>query len=66
MHNKANCECDLGVILDSNLLFDNHIDEAVMMSNQILGIIKKTFTFLDKIVLISLQKRFCQATFGIW
>ena len=37
-----NCssDCDLGVIFDSNLLFDNHIDKAVKKANQTLALIK--------------------------
>ena len=49
-------ESDLLVIFDSNLLFDNHIDKAVRKANETLGIIKRTFTFLSKSVLISLYK----------
>ena len=42
-----NCssECDFGVFLDSNLLFDNHIDKAEKKANKTLVIIKRTFAF---------------------
>ena len=53
-----NCssESDLGIIFDSKLLFDTNIDKAVKNANQTLGIIKRTVTFLNKSVLISLYK----------
>ena len=53
-----NCssECDLGVIFDSYLLFDNDMHRAVKKANQTLGVIKGSFAFLNKNVLISLCK----------
>ena len=53
-----NCssESDIRVIHHSNLLLDNHIDKAVKKANQTLGEIKRTSTFLNKSVLISLYK----------
>ena len=52
-----NCsKSDLGVIIDSNLLFYNHIDEALLKANQTLDIIKRIFTFLNKSDIISLYK----------
>ena len=44
------------IIFDSNLLFVNHIDKAVKKANQALGIIKRTFTFLNISVFISICK----------
>ena len=53
-----NCssECDQRVISDSNLSIDNHIEKSVVKANQTLGLIKRTFTFLNKSVLFSLYK----------
>ena len=55
-NDNCSSESDLGVIFDSNLLFDDHIDKAVKKANQALGMIKRAFTFLSKNVFISLYK----------
>ena len=39
---------DLGVIVDNHLTFSNHIAEKVNKANQIMGLIWRTFVFLDK------------------
>ena len=39
---------DLGVIVDNHLTFSNHIAEKVNKANQIMGLIRRTFVFLDK------------------
>ena len=49
-------EKDLGVIFDRQLKFDKHIHNAVTKANQMLGIIKRSFTFLDKDMLTRLYK----------
>ena len=41
-------EKDLGVIIDSNLTFEQHISQKVMKANAIMGSIRRAFTFLDK------------------
>ena len=40
-------EKDLGVIIDEDLKFHNHVSEAVKKANKILGLIKHTFKCLD-------------------
>jgi len=40
-------EKDLGVVVDSNLQFDNHILGKVKTANRILGLIKRCFKNLD-------------------
>ena len=40
-------EKDLGVVIDSNLQFDNHIFGKVKTANRILGLIKRCFKNLD-------------------
>lgn len=47
----SQAEKDLGVWLDSNLNFDGHIDRAIAKANQILGMIKRTFTFRNETTL---------------
>ena len=41
-------EKDLGVIIDNELKFHKHVSAAVLKANQTLGIVKKTFSTLDK------------------
>ena len=40
---------DLGVIVDNHLTYSNHIAEKVNKANQIMGLIRRTFVFLDKL-----------------
>ena len=39
---------DLGVIIADELKFDSHIQEAIKRVNRILGLIKHTFSYMDK------------------
>jgi len=41
-------ECDLGVLFSSNLKFDKHISNTVRKANNLIGIIKRTFSCLDQ------------------
>ena len=48
-HLKATTEeKDLGVIIDDQLTFSNHCDKIVTTANKLLGIMRRTFTYLDK------------------
>ena len=40
-------EKDLGVIIDMELTFDEHIATKVKKANQMMGLIRRTFSFLD-------------------
>ena len=40
-------EKDLGVILDSNLSFESHMAIIISKANQIAGLIRRSFSFLD-------------------
>ena len=40
-------EKDLGVSVDSNLSFENHITTKISKANQIVGLIRRSFVFLD-------------------
>ena len=40
---------DLGVIVDNHLTCSNHIAEKVNKASQIMGLIQRTFVFLDKL-----------------
>ena len=49
-------EKDLGVIIDNELKFDSHIQEAIKRANRTLGLIKRTFSYLDKEMFLMLYK----------
>ena len=49
-------EKDLGVIFDPQLSFDAHINKAINKANQMIGLIKRTFTYLNKDILLKLYK----------
>ena len=45
---NSSCEKDLGVLFDKSLKFDQHINSIINKANRNLGIIRKTFEFMDK------------------
>ena len=45
---KVKNEKDLGVIIDQSLTFRDHINSKVNIANRNLGIIFKTFTYIDE------------------
>ena len=47
---------DLGVIVDKKLSFKQHIEAQVAKANRTLGIIRRSFTYLDKQTLVLLYK----------
>jgi hypothetical protein len=49
-------EKDLGVVLDDKLSFDKHILSKVSKANQVLGVIRRTFKFLDREAFMTLYK----------
>ena len=53
---KCNEEKDLGVIFAKSFSFDVHIQSCVNKANKMIGIIKRTFTFLDKEIFSNLDK----------
>ena len=53
---KVTSEKDLGVIVDNKLLFREHIGKKVGIANRNLGLIFKTFEFMDKDMFLSLYK----------
>ena len=44
---KCNEEKDLGIIFDTNFSFDVPIQSCINKANKMIGIIKRTFTFLN-------------------
>ena len=53
---KVDSEKDLGVIIDQNLTFRDHINSKVNIANRNLGIIFRTFTFIDEEKFLNLYK----------
>ena len=47
---------DLGVTIDDKLKFVPHIQAMVKKANRNLGIIKRTFSYLDKTIFLNLYK----------
>ena len=45
---KSDCEKDIGVLVDSGLGFSEHIQQQVSKANSIMGLIRRTYTFLDE------------------
>ena len=49
-------ETDLGVTFDDKLNFNKHIETAIGKANKMLGLIKRTFSYLNKDTFIKLYK----------
>ena len=45
---EATEEKDLGIIIDSNLTFNNHINQKVNKANSMMGLIRRSFIFLNE------------------
>lgn len=45
---RAESEKDIGVIIDNKLSFDQHISEKVNKANSVMGVIKRSFTCMDR------------------
>ena len=54
--NQVSEQKDLGVIIDNKQKFIPHIQAMVKKANRNLGIIKRTFSYLDKTVFLNLYK----------
>ena len=52
----CNLEKDLGITFDPNLSFDPHIQKSINKANSTIGLIKRTFTHIDKEVFLQLYK----------
>ena len=50
------CVKDLGVWMDSDLSFDDHIYDKINVANKMLGIIRRNFVDLDKHCFLLLYK----------
>jgi hypothetical protein len=47
-------EKDLGIIIDNKLNFQNHINKQVNKANQQLGLINRSFRYMDKDMFLQL------------
>ena len=45
---SVDSEKDLGVIIDKSLSFGEHISSKISIANRNLGLIIRTFTYMDK------------------
>ena len=52
----VNCEKDLGIYVQDNLKFDQHISITVNRANRLVGLIKRAFSYLDEETLLVLHK----------
>ena len=46
--NTVDKEKDLGIIFDTELFFEEHINTKVKKANSLVGTIRRTFIYLDK------------------
>ena len=53
---KMDAEKDLSVIIDKSLTFTEHINSKIKIANRNLGLIFRTFTYLDKDIFMNLYK----------
>ena len=53
---KCEDEKDLGVIFDKDLSFDTHIQKCINKANQMTGLIKRTFSYLNKDTFLKLYQ----------
>ena len=53
-------EKDLGVTFDDQLTFDRHINNAVAKANRMLGLIKRSFCYMDMDIFVNLYKTLLQ------
>lgn len=53
---KSTEEKDIGVVIDNKLTFQKHINEKVNKANSIVGIIRRTFEYLDNKMFCTLFK----------
>ena len=49
-------EKDLGVLIDNSLNFKSHINSKINNANRNLGMIRRTFTYMDKTIFLHVYK----------
>jgi hypothetical protein len=53
---ESEVEKDLGVFVDNNLTFKEHVAKSTSKANQVLGVIRRSFDFLSEEVFVQLYK----------
>ena len=53
---KCEEEKDLGVIFDKDLSFDTHVQKCIKKANQMIGLIKRTFSYFNKDTFLKIYK----------
>jgi len=51
---ESKCERDIGVMVDNELKLGQQVDAVVLKANRQLGLIKRSFTYLDEKTLVQL------------
>ena len=54
--NQVTEEKDLGILIGDKLKFQQHIDQQTKKANQRLGMIKRSFSYMDKEMFLTLFK----------
>ena len=54
--NPVTSEKDLGITFQNDMKFDIHISNVVNKANRLLGLIKRTFSYMDKTIFLTLYK----------
>ena len=49
-------EKDLGITFQENLKFEEHISNVVSKANRLLGLVKRTFSYIDRTVFLTIYK----------
>jgi hypothetical protein len=52
----SNKEKDIGVVIDNQLNYEDHMNEKINKSNSIMGLIRHTFTYIDAPTFLMLYK----------
>jgi len=57
----VDCIKDLGVTMDSELLFNSHVYDKINIAYRMLGIVKRNFKYADKSTVLTLYKSFVRS-----
>jgi hypothetical protein len=60
---RTDKEKDIGVVIDNKLDFDEHISTVVNKANNILGVIRRSYIYLDTVSFMSLYKALVRSHF---
>ena len=44
----SKCEKDIGIIVDDKLKFDTHTSNKINKANKVMGVIRRTFDYMNK------------------